>query len=146
MAVHLHTNEGRDSRDIDFVVERNIPDDELITKGYKKTTARKQPWSTPRDIKIDIYSGDIPGVSHDWIVRNAAECAVGSKRALRTLGLESLIVAKYTANREQDIEDLVSIARRRYSDIDWSVIGQITDQFKASLIRRDVDLLYRNLR
>ena len=145
LATYMHTKSGRDSQDIDFVVERQISDEELLSKGYKKSITGKQPWFTPRGIKIDIYCGGIPGVSYDWIVKNSKTHALGPKHSIRTLGLESLIVAKHKAGRDQDVEDLANIAKRKYHDINWNLIKQITgDQFTAEKIKQDMDFLYKS--
>ena len=141
----MHTKNSRDSQDVDFVVERPISDEELIAKGYKKSITGKQPWFTPRGIKIDIHCAEIPGVSYDWIVKNSKTHALGSKYFIRILGLESLIVAKHKAGRDQDVEDLTNIAKRKYRDINWDLFKQITgDQFTADKIKRDMNFLYQS--
>lgn len=49
------------------------------------------------------------------------------------------MVAKHTAQREQDSDDLRNIAKNRLDDIDWKVIQSITgDEYKTSLIKRDM--------
>lgn len=141
VATYMHTKNTRDSRDLDFVVKTMPADDELISKGYKRSIAGKQPWFSPRGFKIDIFTGDIPGVSFDWIVKNSKEFPVGKKRTIRVLGLESLIVAKHKAGRDQDVEDLKSIAQSKL-EIDWNAVQKITqDQFKTQQIRKDMEFL-----
>ena len=142
LATYMYTKSGRDSQDLDFVTEKPLSDDELLSKGYKKSITGKQPWFSPRGIKIDIYTSDIPGVSFGWIVKNSRKFSVGKKGSIRILGLESLIIAKHKAARDQDIEDLRNIAQRKLGEIDWSMVRQITgDQFMADNIRRDMEFL-----
>ncbi len=145
LATYMHTKNRRNSQDIDFVVKTPISDDALISKGYKKSITGKQPWFSPRGIKIDIYHGDIPGVSYPWVMKNSVTHSVNTTESLRTLGLESLVIAKHKASRDQDVEDLTDIAKRRYKDIDWNVVEQITgDQFVAQQIQQDMEFLYKS--
>ncbi len=113
----------------------------MISRGYRKFMTGKQPWFTPRGIKIDIYTGSIPGVTFDAIIKNSKTITVGNKGTLRILGLESLMVAKHTAQRDQDARDLRNIAKTKL-DIDWNVIQSITGgEFKTSLIKRELEFL-----
>ena len=142
LATYMYTKSGRDSQDLDFVTEKPLSDDELLSKDYKKSITGKQPWFSPRGTKIDIYTSDISGVSFDWVVKNSKKFPVGKKGSIRILGLESLIIAKHKAARDQDIEDLRNIAQRKLGEIDWSMVRQITgDQFMADNIRRDMEFL-----
>jgi hypothetical protein len=142
LATHIYTKSGRDSQDLDFVTKEQLSDDQLLSKGYKKSITGKQPWFSPRGIKIDIYTSDIPGIPFDWIVKNSSKFPVGKKGSIRVLGLESLIIAKHKAARDQDIEDLRSIAQKKLGEIDWNLVRQITgDQFMTDSIRRDMKLL-----
>lgn len=142
LATYMHTKSGRDSQDLDFVTEKQFSDDELVSKGYKKSMTGKQPWFSPRGFKIDIYTSDIPGVSFGWIVKNSKKFPVGKRDSIRILGLESLIVAKHKAARDQDIEDLRNISQRKLDEIDWNTVRQITgNQFATDNIRRDMELL-----
>lgn len=144
VATYMHTKNARDSRDLDFVVKKMPADDELVSKGYKRSIAGKQPWFSPRGFKIDIFTGDIPGVSFYWIVKNSKEFPVGKKQTIRVLGLESLIVAKHKAGRDQDVEDLKSIAQSKLK-VDWNVVQKITqDQFKTQQIRKDMVFLAKS--
>ena len=104
LATYLHTKNRRDSQDLDFVVLNPISDEVLLGKKYQKSLAGKQPWFTPRGVKIDIYIRDIPGVSFEAIVKYSKEFPVGKKGSIRVLGLEPLLVAKHTAQSDQDIE------------------------------------------
>jgi len=142
LATYMHTKNARDSRDIDFVVENSISDEELISKNYHKSTTGKQPWFTPRGFKIDIYTRGIPGVSFDKIIENSKKFAIKNKKEIRVLGLESLIIAKHKAARDQDIEDLKNIAMHRLNQIDWNVVQEITnDEFMTKQIKTDIKFL-----
>ena len=145
LATYMHTKNTRDSRDIDFVVENQIPDDELISKNYHKSMTRKQPWFTPRGFKIDIYTRGIPGVSLDKIIDNSKKFTIKNKGEIRVLGLESLIIAKHKAARDQDIEDLKNIAMHRLRQVDWDVVQEITnDEFTTKHIKIDMEFLSKN--
>jgi predicted nucleotidyltransferase len=139
LAVYAHTKKARDSQDIDFVIQKPISDEYMLSKHYYKSMTGKQPWFTPRGIKIDIYTRDIPGVPFGAIVKYSKKFPVGKKGSIRVIGLEALVVAKHTAQREQDSDDLRNIAKNRLDDIDWKVIQSITnDEYKTSLIKRDM--------
>lgn len=145
LATFVYTKSGRDSQDLDFVVENPVTDDELIEKGYSKSLTGKQPWFTPRGLKIDIYTGDIPGVSHDAIVKYATAFQVGKKGRIRVIGLEPLVVAKHKASRDQDIDDLRNIAQSKLKEIKWDIIEAITnDSFLVGNIRRDMEFLSKS--
>ena len=52
------------------------------------------------------------------------------------------MVAKHTAQREQDIEDLGKIAKNRLGDIDWKIIQHIANNdFKTTLIKQEMEFL-----
>ncbi len=145
LATCLHTKNRRDSQDLDFVVLSPISDEELLAKKYKKSLTGKQPWFTPRGVKIDIYTRDIPSVSFEAIVKYSKEFPVGKKGSIRVLGLEPLVVAKHTAQRDQDIEDLQSIAKSKLKEIDWDVVRSITgDKYKTDLIKKDLEFLAKS--
>jgi len=146
LATFVYTKSGRDSQDLDFVLENPVTDEELIEKGYRKSLTGKQPWFTPRGFKIDIYAGDIPGVSHDAIVKYATAFQVGKKGTIRVIGLEPLVVAKHKASRDQDIDDLGNIAQSKLKEIKWDVIEDITnDSFLVVNIRRDMEFLSKSV-
>lgn len=144
LATHMHTKSARDSQDLDFVTEKSIPDEELLSKGYYKSMTGKQPWFSPRGTKIDIYEGGIPGVSFEDIVKYSKEFTV-KKDKIRVMGLEALIVAKHRAARDQDIEDLRNLAKNRLKDVDWDIIHAITkNDYKTKLIKNDVQTLAKS--
>lgn len=145
LATYFYTKNKRDSQDLDFVVQSPISDEELLAKKYTKSLTGKQPWFTPRGIKIDIYTRDIPGVSLKSIVKHFKEFSVGNKGSIRVLGLEPLVVAKHTAQRDQDVEDLQSIAKSKLKEIDWDVVQSITgDKYKTELIKKDLEFLAKS--
>lgn len=143
LATHVHTKSTRDSQDVDFVLTSPITDEDLMSKGYYKSITGKQPWFSPRGIKIDIYTQGIPGISLEKLIKYSKEFPVKGQ-SIRVIGLEALVVAKHTAARDQDIDDLRNIAKNRLKEIDWSIIEAITkDDYKTSLIKSDMQTLAR---
>jgi len=63
IAVMLHTDEQRQSQDLDFVVAEQITNDEFLDKGYKIDQQNDKKF-TPRGYKIDVFDkrdlNDIP--------------------------------------------------------------------------------------
>jgi hypothetical protein len=106
VAVFMHTNEGRESRDLDFIIAYEITDEKLLKKGYIKYDNNKNGYPTPRGIFIvDIYRNDaINEIPIETITRTAEKFEIPSKRgrtkAVRVVKLEVLITMKYRANRE----------------------------------------------
>lgn len=106
--------------------------------GYHRSTHGKQPRFTPRGFKIDVYTDGLPGVSHPDRIRNARIIPVGKKGGIRVASLEALIASKFRAGREQDVEDLMSIAQHSIRDADWDGIKKITgNNFRARQIKAD---------
>lgn len=78
-------------------------------------------------------------------MKYSKEFQVGKKGSIRVLGLEPLVVAKHTAQRDQDIEDLQSIAKSKLKEIDWDVVQSITgDKYKTELIKKDLEFLAKS--
>jgi len=140
VAVFMHTNEGRESRDLDFGIAYQITDEQLFEKGYIKYGKRKNGYSTPRPpFIVDIYrNGNINGISIDTITSTAEEFKIDTKRrhaVVKAAKLEVLITMKYRANRVQDHEDLATIARNRFQKINWEYLRNITEEIEFNQIK-----------
>ena len=122
-AAMLHTDEQRQSQDLDFVVAEQITTDDLLDKGYK-TDQQRGKKSTPRGYKIDVYHERDPNdIPLDYIIKTAAAIPVDRKGTVsNAISLEGLIVAKLRAGRDQDIEDLQRLAVRCGSKINWDEV------------------------
>ena len=124
IAVMLHTDEQRQSQDLDFVVAEQITTDEFLDKGYKIDQQRDKKF-TPRGYKIDVYhERDLNDIPLDYIIKTAAAIPVDKKKGttVNAISLEGLIVAKFRAGRDQDIEDLQRLAVRCGPKINWDEV------------------------
>ena len=126
VAVTLHTGEQRQSMDLDFVVAEQIPTDEFLSKGYKIDPQRGTKL-TPRRYKIDVYhKRDLNGIPLGHIISTAAAISVDRKgTTVNAISLEGLVVAKFRAGRDQDLEDLQRLAIRCGPKISWGEIGRL---------------------
>lgn len=125
IAVYFHTKIMRESQDIDLAAVKPISNDELEEKNYKtRQEGRKEVTRTPRGIKIDIFRHDVSGIPMDVIKDTSVEIQEG-KAKIRVIGLEALLVAKHRAQRDQDIEDIKELVRRKYKSINFRVLKQI---------------------
>lgn len=116
----------RKSQDIDFAAVKPISSEELEEKNYKtQQEGRKEITRTPRGIKIDIFRHDVSGIPIDVIKDTSIEIQEG-KAKIRVIGLEALLVAKQRAQRDQDVEDIKELVRRKYKSINFEVLKQIT--------------------
>lgn len=148
IARYLHTNNLRESQDLDFVMVKQFTDDELIDIGYKKDSrSGKEIWYTPRGIKIDKYTKDVSKIPLESVVENSKYIQVSKKgEKLRTLGLESLIISKHRAKREQDIDDLKIIAETKYREIQWEVLRKISgNEHESNQIKSDMNYLAKSM-
>jgi len=129
VAVILQTKELRQSQDIDFVIADEISNDELLNKQYKIVQENgKEKKYTPRGYKIDMYSSrDLNDIPLQTIINNAQAIPIDKKGStVSAMSLETLIVSKFRANREQDNEDLNRIAKTRYNDIKKYKLNELT--------------------
>jgi len=129
VAVILQTNELRQSQDIDFVIADEISNEELLNKQYKIVQENgKEKKYTPRGYKIDMYSSrDLNDIPLQTIINNAQAIPIDKKGStVSAMSLETLIVSKFRANREQDNEDLNRIAKTRYNDIKKYKLNELT--------------------
>lgn len=126
IAVMLHTDEQRQSKDLDFVVAEQITIDEFLDKGYK-IDQQKDKKFTPRGYKIDVYhERDLNDIPLEYIINTASSIAVDKKETMvKAISLEGLIVSKFRAGRDQDIEDLQRLAIRCSSRINWDEIKNL---------------------
>lgn len=129
VAVILQTKELRQSQDIDFVIADEISNEELLNKQYKIVQENgKEKKYTPRGYKIDMYSSrDLNDIPLQTIIDNAQAISIDKKGStVSAMSLETLIVSKFRANREQDNEDLNRIAKTRYKDIQKDKLKELT--------------------
>lgn len=116
----------RESQDIDFAMVKPISDKELEEKDYKtRQEGRKQVTRTPRGVKIDIFSHDVSGIPINVIKDTSVEIQEG-KAKIRVIGLEALLVAKHRAQRDQDVEDIKELVRRKHKSINYEILRQIS--------------------
>lgn len=126
IARYFHTKVMRESEDIDFAITKPITNEELDAKGYKtRLEGRKEITRTPRGIKIDIFRHDVSGIPMEIIKDTSIKVQEGEAK-VRVIGLEALLVAKHRAQRDQDIEDIRELVRRKHRQIDFDVLRQIT--------------------
>ncbi|MEX0861766.1 nucleotidyltransferase [Nitrosopumilus sp.] len=129
VAVILQTNELRQSQDIDFVIANEISNEELLNKQYRIVQEnKKEKKYTPRGYKIDIYSSrDLNDIPLQTIIDKAQAIPIDNKgNTVNTMSLETLIVSKFRANRDQDVEDLNRIVKTRYKDISVDNLRELT--------------------
>ena len=126
IARYFHTKILRESQDIDFAIVKSISNEELEQKGYKtRLEGKKEITRTPRGVKIDIYRYDVSGIPIKTISDTSIEVQEG-KAKIRVIGLEALLVAKNRAQRDQDIEDIKELVRRKYKQINYDTLKSIT--------------------
>ncbi|MHB8602604.1 MAG: hypothetical protein ACYC6W_10275 [Nitrosotalea sp.] len=135
VAVMLHTKMTRESLDLDFVVAKELTNEFLEDKRYFKFEENgKSVRRTPRGYKIDIYSKDVSGIPLKSVINTAREIQVRKNQILKAASVEVLIVAKHRSARLQDSDDLRTIAKRKFKEIDWKSLDELTDsdvEFKA---------------
>lgn len=126
IAVYFHTKIMRESQDIDFAAIKPISNEELEEKGYKTLQeGKKQVTRTLRGIKIDIFRHDVSGIPINVIKDTSVEIQEG-KSKIRVIGLEALLVAKQRAQRDQDVEDIKELVRRKHKSINYEILRKIT--------------------
>ena len=117
IAVYLHINTGRESRDLDSALASKITDEELQNKGYQIFSENgKDVRRSPRNYKVDIFVHDVSGIPIKTIIRRAVD-----KKGIKVASLEALVVAKHRSDRlsrPQDHQDLRDIAATKYTVID----------------------------
>lgn len=129
VAVFLHTQKSRESQDLDFVVAEQITREKFLNLNYRFVEENgKEKTYTPRNYKIDVYhSRELNEIPLQRIIDTRATIQVDKKgTTVNTICLEGLIVAKYRANRDQDLEDLSIIAMYCFRDIDWKILKTFT--------------------
>lgn len=127
IAKYFHTKIMRKSQDIDVAILKPITNEELDAKGYKTIQeGRKEITRTPRGIKIDIFRHDVSGIPINVIKDTSVEIQEG-KAKIRVIGLEALLVAKQRAQRDQDVEDIRELVRRKHKQINYDTLRQITE-------------------
>ena len=142
IAVMLHADKQRQSQDLDFVVAEQISIDEFLDKGYK-INRQKDKKFTPRGYKIDVYhKRDLNGIPLEHIIKTATPIPVDKKgTTVNAISLEGLIVVKFRAGRDQDIEDLQMLAIRCNTKINWDAIKYLAkSDLEYSEIRQAINL------
>ena len=125
VAVMLHTGRTRASTDIDFVTRQNISKEELLDNDYKVDFYSDKLY-TPRGIKVDMYKNrDLTGIPLDYI-RNTVVTKYVNGVNIHIISLEGLIVAKYRAGRDVDVQDIRNIFTYCKDQINWKEIENIT--------------------
>lgn len=149
VAVFFHTRglRSRESRDLDFAVAIEIPDEQLLEKGYKIFEERgKTIKRTPRGFKIDIYSEEVGDIQVKDLIHRANTVPVGKKgiNRIKVASLEDLIITKHRARREQDDEDLYDIAKTKFSEIKWSLLQTLVkSDYEFNDIKTTMHALYK---
>ncbi len=131
VAVMIHTKKTRTSFDVDVAVAGEITHDFLIDKGYIPVEGKRDSWSTPRGSKVDFFREDVSDIPIKKIIDTAVKLKVNSKNEVKVASIEVLIVAKFrafnsVANRAQDMNDLQIIARKKFKEIDWKLVRQLS--------------------
>jgi hypothetical protein len=144
VAVLLHVGKGRESQDLDFAILAPLTKDELEERGYfTRIEDGKEVTRTPRGYKIDIYSRrPIKGISIEEIVKTGASKTINNQ-VIRFSSLEILLVLKYRAGRTQDVEDLQLLAQRKFQEIRWDVIQELTSDTEYLDLRNTI-VAFRN--
>lgn len=142
IARYFHTNNLRESQDLDFAVVKPLSEKFLLGKKYNKFTEnKKEIWRTPRGIKIDIYPKDVSGIPLDLIINTAKEFKIG-KDVVMVIALEALIVAKNRAQRDADVDDLRILARLKSKEIRWDVLKSVAkDETEYQTVKMTMDFL-----
>ena len=142
IARYFHTNNLRESQDLDFAVAKPLSDEFLNSKGYNKYQEnRKEVWRTPRGMKVDIYTKDVSKIPIKTIVKTAKTIKSG-KYSVKVICFEALIVSKHRAGRDQDIADLRQFARQKSAEIDWDLLQEIAkDDVEYQTIKTAMDYL-----
>jgi hypothetical protein len=81
VAVFLHTEKSRESKDLDLVVTEQITREQFLNLDYRFINENgKERLYTPRNYKIDVYdSRDLNGVPLNRIVETRATIIVDKK-------------------------------------------------------------------
>ena len=131
VAVFLHTKKSRESQDLDFVVAEQITREEFLNLNYRFIEENgKEKTYTPRNYKIDVYhSQKLNKISLDKIIETRAIIHVDNKGTIvNAICLEGLIVTKFRAKRDQDLEDLSILSMYCYKNIDWKFLKTFTNE------------------
>jgi hypothetical protein len=149
--VYLHTNERRESQDLDCLIATSITNEDLFQKGYLKYGDRKNGYTTPRHFIIDIFSDrDVNNIQIKTLMDTAKTFIInrGGKRGsvnIKAVNLELLIIMKHRADRTQDRYDLELLARKSYSNINWSYLHSVSNnEFEYIQIKNQLDFYRAN--
>ncbi len=142
VAVMLHVGLQRQSLDLDFVVAEQITFNQFLDKGYKIDSKNDRKF-TPRGYKIDVYDKrELNDISLKYIINTATAIRVNKKgTTVNVISLEGLIVTKFRAGRDHDIEDLIQLSIYCSSKINWDEIQNLVkDDVEYSNIKQTIHL------
>lgn len=119
VAVMLHTSVNRATKGIDVVVDGPISDRKYKDLGYVADPYNRKRY-TPRKYKIDVFSGrDLNGIPIRRILDTATPFVLDKGRVtLKAISLEGLVVSKFRAGRDRDVEDLHGVIAANRGMID----------------------------
>ena len=142
------TPASKGNADLDFVVAGRITDGGFLDKKYRIDPPTGKRF-TSRGYRIDVYwDRELNGISLDHIRKTVADVVVDKRRGVtvRAISLEGLIVSKFRAGRDSDIEDLWRLAARCGPRIVWDRIrGLSSDGVEHARIRDAFDLYLARL-
>lgn len=121
-ALLLHDINNRTTKDIDFVILIDKTDDKnefLLERNYITTLENGKPVTrtpSPRRFKVDVYNEPISNITIKEIFDKAVEKKY-KKGTVKVASIETLIVLKHRAGRTQDVEDISSITKKYYHQI-----------------------------
>lgn len=148
VGVFLQTKATRESQDLDFAVAKGLPAELLDEKHYFVRKAKgKEARYTPRGYKIDIYTRDVSGIPVDRIVATANDIEIRKGVTAKAASVEVLVVSKFRAAAKRkgtDDVDIRALARKKYREIDWSVLESLTEsEIEYQRIKSQMDALHR---
>lgn len=132
-----HIGPHRQTRDVDFVIASSVNEDELLRKGYKKFRDRKETWYSPRNVKIDIFTRDVNRIEITKILDTSVAKPVG-KNTIRVMSLELLLLSKFRAGREQDIQDIQEICIRQGEKVRLEELEELATEIEVTNLRNTI--------
>lgn len=147
VAVMVHTDKGRQSADVDIAMITQLSREEMISKEYFPIPDKRDSWYSPRKIKVDIFRKDVSGIPVETVINTAKPIEVDNHGTiLKVASIEVLIVAKYRAFNQRksgaDESDLRMIAKRKFKEIDWDLLKNITTETEFADIKRTMTAIH----
>ena len=129
VAVMLQTGRSRTSHDIDVALATDISREKLIGLGYIPVEGKRDSWTSPRGIKVDMYRKDVSEIPVSEIVKTATILNEGTKKEVKVASLEVMILSKYrsfnSSDRPNDKADLNTIVKKCLKKVDWNRLETI---------------------